>query len=36
MKKYRVNISVEKLKGMCHLYYPGQTVAILNLWYFES
>jgi len=36
MKKYRANISVEKLNGVCPLYKPGQTVAILNQWYFES
>jgi uncharacterized repeat protein (TIGR04076 family) len=35
MIKHRVNISVEKLKGVCPLYLPGQTIAILNLWYFE-
>jgi uncharacterized repeat protein (TIGR04076 family) len=36
MKKYRVTINVEKLEGVCPLYLPGQTVAILNGWYFES
>lgn len=36
MKKYRVNISVETLKGVCPLYKSGQPVVILNLWYFES
>ena len=30
MKKYRVTISVDKLEGVCPLYVPGQTVAILN------
>jgi uncharacterized repeat protein (TIGR04076 family) len=36
VKKYRVTIHAEKLEGVCPLYLPGQTVATLNGWYFES
>jgi uncharacterized repeat protein (TIGR04076 family) len=36
MKQYRITISVDKLEGVCPLYAPGQTVAALNGWYFES
>jgi uncharacterized repeat protein (TIGR04076 family) len=36
VKQYRVHIDIEKLEGVCPLYKPGQTVAILNKWYFES